>query len=83
MSLSGRTKNDEWRNTRDGNTGIAVRVSSPLARSELYFAIDISLRCHSRNAVKRKKISSTGSCRQVSSMPCGRTSPLTRSRTWS
>jgi hypothetical protein len=57
--------------------------SSPLARSEQNFASDSSDASHSRNAVKRKKISSIGSVSPRSRTPSTGTRPSTRSRTWS
>ena len=73
----------EWRNAREVNTGIATSEASPAARSDAYFASDSSETSHSRKRVKRKKISSTGKCRQVSETPSTPTTPLARSRTWS
>ena len=44
---------------------------------------DISETSHSRFLMKRKKTSSTGSTKPVSTMPSARTTPFIRSRTWS
>ena len=80
---SSRTKIAEWRNAREVNAGMATSESSPAARSEQYLASESSDASHSRWRVKRKKISSTGWCTQVSSTPSTGTAPEARSRTWS
>ena len=66
-----------WRNTRDGNTGIATISRRPAAMRVMKSELDISEASNSWFLPMRSKICRGSSmARKLRSMPCGFTSPV-------
>src|SRR5260221_7703227 len=78
MPLFDEMKMHEWRKKRDGNAGMAMNGGFSVCSEALYEESDISEASNSRLRIMRKKVSSTGSGREVRSKPSGRTVPSAR-----